>query len=127
MTTTTAPKARRPLPTLMRTVAMAPHKIFALKLLSEHAEGMFPSQVVTQSGGVISRGSVYTLLDRLSTDGFVTVETVEPTDELQIRRSRFSISVNGKRALTTYAEVMGVEWKKPVRRHRPTSILAPAT
>ena len=86
---------------------MAPKNLKALRLLMDHPQGLYGSELVKLSDGYLSRGTVYTLLDRLVAKGFVR-EIEEPaTLSLQFARTRHLITAQGRREVHEYAEEMG--------------------
>jgi DNA-binding PadR family transcriptional regulator len=50
---------------------MAPKELKVLRLLIDNPRGLYGSELVSRSEGYLSRGSIYTLLERLVEKGFV--------------------------------------------------------
>lgn len=73
----------------------------------DHPEGLYGSELVDLSEGYLSRGTIYSLLDRLVDKGFVREEEEPPTRSLKIARTRHFITGLGARAVNEYAEEMG--------------------
>jgi DNA-binding PadR family transcriptional regulator len=86
---------------------MAPKDLKALRLLMDHPRGLYGSELVALSEGYLSRGTIYTLLDRLVERGFVREVEEPPTPSLQIARTRHFITAVGQRAIQQYAREMG--------------------
>ena len=77
-------------------------------MLMDTPAGLYGSQIVAESDGFISRGTVYTLLTRLVDKGFVREVEEPPTAALQIARTRHIITGVGKRAVIDYAREMNL-------------------
>ena len=79
------------------------NKLTALRLLTQHPDGLYGSEMVRLSEGKLTRGTVYTMLERMIDEGFVR-EVEEPaTASLKLARTRHFITAEGKRA---YAEFL---------------------
>ena len=70
--------------------------------------GLYGSQIVAESNGFITRGTVYTLLARLVDKGFVREVEEPPTAALQMARTRHLITAIGKRAVMDYVREMNL-------------------
>jgi len=82
---------------------MSPKQLTALRLLAQHPDGLYGSEMVALSGDRLTRGTVYTMLERMISEGFVR-EVEEPASaSLQLARTRHFITAEGKRA---YAEFL---------------------
>jgi DNA-binding PadR family transcriptional regulator len=78
-----------------------------LRLLMDKPTGLYGSELVSMSNGFLSRGTIYTLLDRLVEKGMVR-EIEEPaTAALQMARTRHLITGQGQKAVREYAAEMG--------------------
>jgi len=87
---------------------MAPKELKALILLMDHREGLFGSELVGLSDGYLSRGTVYTLLERLVQKGYVTEQDVPATTSYQIARTKHHITGAGQKAVHDYLNVMNL-------------------
>lgn len=81
---------------------MAPKELKVLGLLIEYRNGLYGSELVFHSEGSITRGSVYTLLERLVEKGYVTEEEVPPTPDLRLTRWRHKITAQGENAYNAF-------------------------
>ena len=87
---------------------MAPKDLKALRMLMDHSRGLYGSEMVALSEGVLGRGTIYTLLDRLVQRGLVR-EIAEPSSaSLQMTRTRHLITASGQRAVREYVSQMGL-------------------
>ena len=86
---------------------MAPKDLKILTLLIDNPRGLYGSELVTLSNGYLSRGAIYTLLDRLVEKGFVREVEELPTPALQMSRTRHFITGAGQSAVRNYADEMG--------------------
>lgn len=86
---------------------MAPKELKALRLLMDYPKGLYGSEMVALSEGYLSRGTIYTLLDRLVDKGYIREIAEPPTPSLQIGRTRHRITGSGQRAVAEYAREMG--------------------
>lgn len=86
---------------------MAPKDLKVLRLLMDQPRGLYGSELVALSEGYLSRGTIYTLLDRLVEKGFVREQEEAPTPSLQMARTRHFITGAGQRAVREYAREMG--------------------
>lgn len=79
---------------------MTKNQILVLQLLLDHPEGLYGSDIVRLSNGVIGSGTVYTILAHL-VDADLAYEVEEPpTDpEVALPRYRHFITKGGQRAL----------------------------
>jgi DNA-binding PadR family transcriptional regulator len=91
---------------------MAPKQLKVMMLLRGVMGGMFASQIVAASGGVLLRGTIYPLLYKLEGDGWLKSEASAPTDEYVLQRSRYWMTVEGEHHLSTFLDSMGLEPKK---------------
>lgn len=76
----------------------------ALRLLIEHPDGLYGSELVEHSAGKISFGSAYTLLERLVEKGYVREEPKPLASTPKISRIRHVITPSGRHA---YAALSG--------------------
>lgn len=83
---------------------MSPKQLTALRLLAQHNDGLYGSAMVALSAGKLSRGTVYTLLERMIKEGFVREVEEPPSASLQLARTRHFITAEGLRA---YREHLG--------------------
>jgi hypothetical protein len=86
--------------------AMAPKELKALRMLMDSPGGLYGSELVSLSDGLIGRGTVYALLDKLVGKGFVREVEEPPTPALQLARTRHFITASGKRAVMEFCEQM---------------------
>lgn len=87
---------------------MAPKDLKVLRMLMDTPSGLYGSQIVAESNGFITRGTVYTLLARLVDKGFVREVEEPPTAALQMARTRHLITAIGKRAVMDYVREMNL-------------------
>jgi DNA-binding PadR family transcriptional regulator len=81
---------------------MSEKELMILRLLMEHPNGLFGSDFVDTSKGVLKRGSIYTTLDRMVAKGYVK-EAQEPTGLPHLTpRTRHTISAAGRRAFNDF-------------------------
>ena len=95
---------------------MAPKKLHALRLLLEHPEGLYGSELVHISEGKLNRGTVYTLLERLIEDRLVREEEVAPTTSFLLARTRHHITAKGKAAYADFLKEHSLSMA-PFRQH----------
>ena len=86
---------------------MAPKDLKALRLLMDNPRGLYGSELVALSEGYLSRGTVYTLLDRLLEKGIIREGEEPPTPAFQMQRTRHFITASGQRAVLEFAREMG--------------------
>jgi len=86
---------------------MSPKELKVLRLLMDNPKGLYGSELVELSNGYLSRGTIYTLLDRCVEKGVVKEKNEPPTQELKLSRTRHFITSEGYRAVNDYAEEMG--------------------
>lgn len=85
---------------------MAPKELKALRMLMDSPGGLYGSELVSLSDGLIGRGTVYALLDKLVGKGFVRELEEPPTPALQLARTRHFITASGRRAVLEFCEQM---------------------
>ena len=78
-------------------------------LLMEHPLGLYGSEFVAKSDGVLGRGTVYTLLERLVDKGFVREIEEPPTSSYQMARTRHVITAVGQKATRDFLSSMKLE------------------
>jgi DNA-binding PadR family transcriptional regulator len=78
-----------------------------LRLLQSAVKGMYGLEIVEKSDGTIGRASVYILLSRLETKGFVDVTRPEKADHPGMPRPIYKVNGLGKKAVAM-AEIMGM-------------------
>jgi DNA-binding PadR family transcriptional regulator len=88
---------------------VAPKELKALRLLMDYPRGLYGSEFVVRSEGYLGRGTIYTLLERLVDKGFVREVQEEATAEYQLPRTRHIITAAGRRAVTEYCGLMGLQ------------------
>jgi DNA-binding PadR family transcriptional regulator len=88
---------------------MSPKELLILRLLMDNPKGLYGSEFVHLSDGKISRGTVYTLLERMVDKKFVREVEEEPSTELQLRRTRHFITGVGQKACRDFAEQHGLD------------------
>jgi DNA-binding PadR family transcriptional regulator len=71
---------------------------FILGLLAQTPSGAFPSELINRSKGELKRGTAYALLSRMEDARLVQAETVEPTEALALRRTKYKITKAGQHA-----------------------------
>lgn len=91
------------------TPTMSPKELKAMLLLMDHSRGLYGSELVALSDGVLGRGTIYTLLDRLIEKGFVREVEEPPTPTLQMARTRHLITALGQKAVTDYLSAMNLQ------------------
>lgn len=79
-----------------------------LSLLSQQSGGAFGSQLVHLSEGKVKRGSVYAVLGRLDSAGYVRAVEEAPTEEYALPRTRYQITALGARARSEFAQWHGL-------------------
>jgi DNA-binding PadR family transcriptional regulator len=93
---------------------MSPKQLTALRLLAQNSDGLYGSEMVALSEGRLTRGTVYSMLERMISEGFVR-EVEEPASaSLQLARTRHYITAKGKRA---YAEFLSEHREMTVAFH----------
>lgn len=78
-----------------------------LRLLQSAGTAMYGLALAEESGGSIGRSSIYVLLGRLETKGYITVNRPTVASHPGMPRPLYKINVEGERALAA-AEVMGM-------------------
>lgn len=83
-----------------------------MQTLQSEPGGAYGLQIVENSEGVVSRGSVYVLLGRLEEKGFVKVlpQKVKPPHG-GLPRPKYQLTAEGARVLST-AEALGMEFSR---------------
>jgi DNA-binding PadR family transcriptional regulator len=90
------------------------NKMTALRLLAQHPDGLYGSEMVALSGGKLSRGTTYPLLGRMVKEGLVR-EVQEPaTASLKLARTRHFITGEGAKAYEAYVREFIGEHREPV-------------
>jgi DNA-binding PadR family transcriptional regulator len=88
---------------------MAPKELLALRLLIDHRDGLFGSEFVHHSEGKLTRGTIYSLLERMVDKGYVR-EVEEPgTASLQLARTRHLITASGRSAYKAFLAEQGLQ------------------
>ena len=77
---------------------MAPKELLALRLLLDNPRGLFGSELVHLSAGIIGRGTVYALLERMVDSGNVREFEEPATSSYSLPRTRHFITDAGKTA-----------------------------
>jgi DNA-binding PadR family transcriptional regulator len=75
----------------------------------DNPKGLYASEMVHLSNGVLGRGTVYTLLERMVDKGFVREVDEEPSPTLQLKRTRHVITGVGQRFVKDFAEQNGFD------------------
>jgi DNA-binding PadR family transcriptional regulator len=88
---------------------MAPKQLITLRLLLDHPNGLYGSELVHRSEGKLNRGTVYVLLDRLVEEGFVREDPVPPSPTHQMTRVRHIITAQGKAAYHAFLQEQGLQ------------------
>ena len=70
----------------------------ALRLLADHPEGLYGSEIALLSDGRLTRGNVYSLLARLVDARLVREVEEPPAPGLTLCRTRHFITVDGRAA-----------------------------
>lgn len=92
-------------------IAVSITELKILTLLARAPKGMFGSQIVHQSNGFVPRGSIYVTLDRLEDKNLVEHEVVPGTQQLNLERSRYAITKEGREVIKKFAKEFGFIWK----------------
>lgn len=94
---------------------LQPNDLLVLLLLVDHRRGLFVSQILRASGGVIKRGTIYPLVDQMIIKGLLTEELVapEPGSELNMPRRRIAVSSKGALELNSYLAFLNLQRKGP--------------
>jgi DNA-binding PadR family transcriptional regulator len=87
---------------------MAPKELLVLRLLIDNPQGLYGSEIVHLSGGGISRGTVYVLLERLVDKGSVREVEEGPTVALNLKRTRHFITKAGRQACEEFVQANGL-------------------
>lgn len=85
---------------------MAPKELKTLRLLMEHPTGLFGAELIALSEGMLGRGTIYVVLDRLIDKGFVREEEVSDASG-RPARVRHLITGEGARAVEQFAQNFG--------------------
>lgn len=93
---------------------MAPKEVLALRLLMDNPQGLYGSEFVHLSNGALTRGSIYTLIDRLVNKGLVREVDEEPTPELEMKRTRHFITRKEVKAGEAFAAGLGLSINRGV-------------
>src|SRR4051812_26140572 len=91
---------------LNKVSTMAPKELKVLRLLIDNPRGMYGSELVNRSDGALGRGTIYTLLERMVSKGYVKEIEDPPAPEYQLARTRHQITGAGRRALYSYLDTM---------------------
>ena len=71
--------------------------------LLQATEWMYGLELIKESGGILKRGTIYVLLDRLEDDGFIRSKKREPKPgEQGPARRVYKLTGSGARALDEY-------------------------
>lgn len=90
-------------------IHMAPNELLALRLCIDHRGGLYGSEFVHLTEGRLTRGTVYTLLDRLVDKGLLT-EVEEPaTARLRLARTKHKITAQGLNAYNAFLREQGLQ------------------
>lgn len=90
---------------------MTEKQLMILRLLLDHPHGLYGSDFVDLSHGKLKRGSIYTTLDRMIADGFVSEAQDAPEAPHLAPRTRHIIAAAGHRA---YYEFLSTHRLAPV-------------
>lgn len=88
---------------------MAPKELKTMLLLMDNPRGLYGSELVALSDGVLGRGTIYTLLERLIDKGFVKEVEEPPSPTLQMARTRHFITALGQKAVNDYLVAMNLQ------------------
>lgn len=92
--------AKRDFPTLA--------EVDVMRVLQDAPKGLYGLQIVADSNGRISKGSVYVLLDRLERKGFIDVKRTDVKGAYPgLQRPHYKLNAEGRRVLAT-AESLGM-------------------
>jgi DNA-binding PadR family transcriptional regulator len=82
-------------------------ELFVLGLLRDESRGAYGLQIVKASAGRLSRGTVYVILGRLESKGYVRASIVARPRHPGLPRPNYVLTGTGLRVLEA-AEVMGL-------------------
>lgn len=85
------------------------NELLALRLLMDHPQGLYGSEFVHHSNKKLTRGTVYTLLERMVDKGYVREVEEPPTPSLQLARTRHLITAKGRAAYLGFLEQHGLQ------------------
>ena len=80
----------------MKENPLLPYAFVAMRILMERHDGVFGSELVHLSNGALSRGTVYTLLQRMEADDLVKSVEVPVTSEYRVKRVKWFRTVRGE-------------------------------
>lgn len=83
-------------------------EVNVMRVLQDAPKGLYGLQIVAESKGTISRGSVYVLLDRLELKGFIDVKRTDVKGAYPgLQRPHYKLNAEGRRVLAA-AESIGM-------------------
>jgi len=89
-------------------VTVSPRELLTLRLLIDNPTGLYGSDFVSISKGKLGRGSIYTMLDRLVSKGYVR-EVADPrAADILIARTRHLITPKGMREYQAFLADQGL-------------------
>lgn len=91
-------------------VRVSIHELKILTLLSLSASGLFASEIIHLSGGLLKRGSVYSLLQRLEAKQFVHSRVIPASSEYNLDRPLYTITTDGIEAIQSFVKFFGFVW-----------------
>jgi DNA-binding PadR family transcriptional regulator len=87
---------------------MPEKELMILRLLIEHPDGLFGSDFVEISGGILKRGTIYTTLDRMVAKGYEKESQIQSEVPHLTARTRHSISAAGRKAYEHFLQKHGL-------------------
>lgn len=91
---------------------MSEKELMILRLLIDNPRGLYGSDFVQLSQGVLGRGSIYTMLDRMIAKGYVNEAQEAPEEAGLTPRTRHMVSAAGHRAYRMFLKVHGLSRTK---------------
>lgn len=88
---------------------MAPKELLALRLLIDHRDGLYGSELVHHSEGKLNRGTIYSLLERMVDKGYVREVEIPATAALNLPRTRHVVTASGKNAYNAFLVEQGLQ------------------
>jgi DNA-binding PadR family transcriptional regulator len=83
-------------------------EVNVMRVLQDAPSGLYGLQIVAESNGTISRGSVYVLLDRLERKGFIDVKRTDVKGTHPgLQRPHYKLNAEGRRMVVA-AEALGM-------------------
>ena len=88
---------------------MAPNDLLVLLILWDHSKGLLVPEIIAGSGGVLPRGTIYVLLDKLAEQGLVSSNVLPPAAGYRAPRRQHAITAKGRAHVNRYLSSLNLK------------------